>query len=62
MGNLLAVLVHAANVHDTVGGAGVYDKAIEAYPFIDGVSGDMGYRGTLADHVADTDRRCDITE
>lgn len=29
MGNLLAVTVHAANIHDTVGGVTVYNKSIE---------------------------------
>lgn len=62
MGNLIAVTVHAANIHDTVGGVAVYDKAIKAYPSIEGVSGDMGYRGTFVDHVAQTGRKCDITE
>ena len=62
MGNLLAITVHAANIHDTVGGTDVYDKAIEAYPSIQGVCGDMGYRKTFANHVAATGRTCDITE
>ena len=62
MGNLLAVDVHAANIHDTIGGTVVYDKVLEKYPSIEGVSGDMGYRGTFVKHVVATDRRCDITE
>ena len=62
MGSLLANIIHAANIHDTVGGIDVYDKAIKAYPSIKGVSGDMAYRGTFAAHVSQTERRCDITE
>jgi transposase len=62
MGNLLAITVQAANIHDTVGGITVYDKALRSYPSITGVSGDMGYRKTFAAHVAKTGRSCDITE
>jgi len=62
MGNLLAVTVHAANIHDTVGGMDVYDKAIRAYPSIKGMCGDLGYRGTFVSHVTSTGRKCDITE
>ncbi len=51
MGNLLAIVVHAANIHDTVGGTMAYDKAIAAYPSITGMCGDMGYRGTFVDFV-----------
>ena len=62
MGNLLAVTVHAANIHDTIAGVEVYDKAISAYSSIKGISGDMGYRGTFVDYVIKTGRKCDITE
>jgi len=61
-GNLLAINVHAANIHDTVGGKQVYDKAIALYPSIKGISADMGYRKTFAEHVVSTGRKCDITE
>ena len=61
-GNLLAVVVHAANIHDTIGGGAVFDQALEKYPTIKGVSGDMGYRGTFVDHVVETGKKCDITE
>ena len=56
------MVVHAANIHDTIGGATVFDKALKIYPSIEGVSGDMGYRGTFVNHVAETGRTCDITE
>jgi putative transposase len=62
MGNLLAIIVHAANIHDTIGGLDVYNKTIKAYPSIAGISGDMGYRGTFFDYVVKTGRKCDITE
>ena len=62
MGNLLAITVHAANIHDTIGGVEVYTKAMALYPSIQGVCGDMGYRGTFAAHVNSTGRKCDITE
>jgi putative transposase len=62
MGHLLAVTVHAANIHDTVGGKDVYDRAIKSYPTIKGICGDMGYRGTFVKHVTETNRTCDITE
>ncbi len=61
MGHLLAISVHAANIHDTIGGADAYDKAVEHYPSIQGMCGDMGY-GTFASHVNSTGRKCDITE
>lgn len=46
MGHLLAITVHAANIHDTVGGVDVYDKVVEL-PFYSryvrrhGISGDI---------------------
>jgi putative transposase len=46
MGNLLVVKVHAANIHDTMGGCHVYQAAKNKYPSITGGSADEGYRGT----------------
>ena len=51
MGNLLAVKVHAANIHDTKGGCHVYQAAKNKYPDIEGACGDEGYRGTFFDFV-----------
>ena len=34
MGNLLAVHVHAANIHDTKGGVYTFEKALYYYPSI----------------------------
>jgi len=51
MGNILAVVVHAANVHDTKSGINPAKKAFEKYPSIDRFSGDGGYRKTFEDEV-----------
>jgi putative transposase len=47
MGNLLAVKVHAANIHDTVAGIVPALQAYESYPTIEKFCGDAGYRGTF---------------
>ena len=51
MGNLLAVVVHAANVHDTKSGIAPARLAFCRYPSIARFCADAGYRGTF---VADT--------
>ena len=62
MGNLLAVVVHAANIHDTVAGGRVFTKALERYPSILGVCADAGYRKTFEAAVAELGRTVDISE
>jgi len=47
VGNLLAVVVHAANTHDTVAGIQPAIQAFEAYPTIEKFCADAGYRGTF---------------
>ena len=47
MGNLLAVSVHAANIHDTKSGIEPAKKAVEKYPTIKGFCADAGYRKTF---------------
>ena len=47
MGNLLAVEVHAANIHDTVFGLVPAARAYESYPSIEKFCGDEGYRKTF---------------
>jgi putative transposase len=47
MGNLLAVVVHAANIHDTKSGIAPAKLAIERYPSIKNFCADAGYRGTF---------------
>lgn len=52
MGNLLSVVVHAANVHDTVGGMEVASRAFDKYDTILRFCGDEGYRGMFVDYIA----------
>ena len=44
MGNLLAIHVHAAYIHDTKGGVYTFEKALFRYPSIIGVCADGAYR------------------
>ena len=50
-GHLLAVVVHAANIHDTVAGILPAQLAFELYPSIEKFCGDMAYRGTFVLNV-----------
>ena len=50
-GHLLHVKIHAANIHDTVAGCGVFDEAVEKYPSLQGVCADAGYRKTFEEFV-----------
>jgi putative transposase len=52
MGNLLAVRVHAANIHDTKGGVIPFHMAQRQYPTIKAVCADAGYLGTFV-HTLD---------
>jgi transposase len=52
-GHLLHVEVHAANIHDTMKGGKVFEKAVEKYPTIQGVCADAGYRKTFEQFVTD---------
>lgn len=47
MGNILAVHIHAANIHDTKGGLYVFSKSLRKYPTIAAGCADEGYRGTF---------------
>ena len=51
LGNLIQVIVHAANQHDTKAGCDVLKAAAEKHPTIEAFSGDAGYRGTAVDFV-----------
>ena len=51
MGNLLAVVVHAANIHDTKSGISVAKQAYEHYASIDKFCADAGYCGTFVMNV-----------
>lgn len=63
MGNLLAVVVHAANIHDTKSGILVAERAIEKYPSIQRFCADAGYRKTFEKAaVQKLNRGVDIVE
>ena len=63
MGSLLAVAVHAANIHDTKSGILAARKACERYPSIRAFCADAGYRGTFVREAErELGRRVDISE
>jgi putative transposase len=62
MGNLLSVDIHAANIHDTVGGCKTFDKALNKYPEIKGVCADEGYRKTFENHVLSKNKTIEISK
>ena len=51
MGNLLAIKVHAANIHDTKSGILVFRETMKKYSTIKGGMADMGYRKTFVETV-----------
>ena len=51
MGFILAVVVHAANIHDTKGGCNPAAKAYDKYSTIEKFCGDEGYLGTFVEYV-----------
>ena len=52
MGNLLAVMVHAANIHDTKSGILAARETFEKYPSIRRFCADAGYRKTFEQDVS----------
>ena len=63
MGNLLAVTVHAANIHDTKSGINPAKKAFIKYPSIKKFCGDEGYRKSFEEAVlAELGLGVDISE
>ena len=63
MGNLLGIVVHAANIHDTKSGILAAQKACKKYPSIQAFCADAGYRGTfIAEVQQQLQRRVDISE
>ena len=54
LGQLIHVLVHAANVHDTIAGCDVLRVARDRCPTLEAFSGDAGYRGTAVEFVENT--------
>ncbi len=53
MGNLLSVVVHAANLHDTKSGYFPALSAMSLYPTIKGVCADAGYCGSFVEDMQD---------
>lgn len=53
LGNLLTVIVHAANVHDTKSGGEVLFRTKDKYPNIKGFSADQGYCKTAFEYARD---------
>ena len=51
MGNLLAISVHAANVHDTKSGINPARKSLDKYPSIKKFCFDEGYRKSFIEAV-----------
>ena len=51
LGNLLAVVVHAANASDTPSGCPVLAKASQQHKTIKAFAGDQGYPGTVVEFV-----------
>jgi len=62
MGNLLTVRVHAANIHDAVGGVDVMVDAFAKYPSLLGVCGDDAYRKSFKETIEKLGLRVDISE
>ena len=52
MGNLLAVVVHAANIHDTKSGILAARDAFKKYPSIQRFCTDAGYRRSFEQDVS----------
>ena len=51
MGNILGVIIHAANIHDTVSGIHAAIEAFQSWPTIEKFCADKGYRGTFVHEV-----------
>ena len=51
LGDLLSVVVHAANIHDTKSGILAANIAKKHYPSIQGFCADAGYRGTFVSDI-----------
>ena len=62
MGNLLAVKIHAANIHDTIAGEDVFKIAYEKYPSIKDCAADAGYRKTFVNALKEIGIPVDIIE
>ncbi|SJM89735.1 transposase [Crenothrix polyspora] len=54
LGNLLHVVVHAANLSDTKSGCDVLEGAVDKCHSLEAFSGDAGYRGTAVKFTSET--------
>jgi putative transposase len=54
LGNLIQVIIHAANQHDTRAGGPLLEAAANKHPSIVAFSGDAGYRGSSVEFVETT--------
>ena len=62
LGNLLHVIVHAANKADTTEGCRVFEEVLKLYHSIKAFSADGGYQGTAVEFVKEVlKRRLDIS-
>jgi len=61
-GNLLCVVVHAANIHDTIAGCNVIKKTLKRYRTLKGVTGDAGFRGTFKEYAESLGLNVEISE
>jgi putative transposase len=61
-GFLLAVIVHAANIHDAKAAENVMKKAIDQYPTIKAFSGDEGYPKTAEEAAQSLGREMHISK
>ena len=57
LGCLLAITIHAANIHDTKSGILPAKKACEKYPSIQRFCGDEGYRKSFEENVLEELKR-----
>jgi putative transposase len=62
LGNILAVVVHAANLHDTMQGGTIFQKALSEYSNLLGVCADAGYRKTFENAVKSLGLKVEISE
>lgn len=63
LGHLLGVIVHAANLHDSVEGQRICLQVVDRYRSIQAFAADQGYRGQTVAFVQDwLSRRVDIVE
>ncbi|MDR0967106.1 MAG: IS5 family transposase [Myxococcales bacterium] len=61
-GNILAVVVHAANLHDTMQGGEIFQKALSESPSLLGVCADAGYRETFENAIKSLGLKVEISE